>query len=267
MIKVLQTFRGYSGSLPVYYTNEQIVPTGLTDVTLISSLRVETEEGGELQGAVESWTMNGDLGLTGSTDGTLLSVGTGTKIFGPGPLSKQQSIFLNGSTRFQSPITASLQITGDVTLSFFVYPITSVSTDAAMVTVHGDASSDTEPNNFLYDLRVNQGNTLQGFFEEGAGVNVFTTPSPGSSIAAGKWSHVVYRRTAGTSSIFNSGRQVAEVDTGNPTGGTNARLHIGAFSNNSTFFTGYIARVKIFDRGLSDDEILQEKTAILGVVS
>lgn len=265
MTKVLQTFRGFSGSQPVYYTNEQVAPIGLTGVALVSSLRIDGDESTGVDGAVEFWTLNGETGLTGSVSSVLLSVGTGTKIFGPGPISQEQSLFLNGSTRFQSPVTGSVQIADDVTVSCFIYPLTSIgAVTADIVAASGGSSSELEADNFLYDLRQTQGNRFESFFEVGAGANVFITPSPGSVAVAGRWSHIVYRRTSGTSSLYNNGRQVHTQDTGDPSGGSNAQVHIGGFQNNSSFFAGYVSRIKIFDRGLSDEEILQEKTAVLG---
>lgn len=247
----------------MYFTNDEERPAGLTNVIQISSLRVETTDTGDLPDPIEAWSFNGDSGLTGSQDGTLLSLATGTKIFGPGPLTNQQSFFCNGSSRLSTAVTASLELTGAMSLSAFVYPVT----DAAAVQfpVAYAANNETSDGNSLYSLRITAGNLYTIFLETGSGSDILPQPTPDFAVQAGQWNHLVYVRDENnTNFMYHNGVLVHSGTEGGPTGGSNSFMNIGAFPSDGSNFTGYVFSVKVFGVPLTANQVRLESNSVLG---
>lgn len=265
MVRFIKTYRALSGSQVVYYTNEESAPSGTTSASLVSTIQLENEElpEGVLPTPIESWTLDGVSGVTGSIDGTQLSVAIGTEAFGPGPIPNTKSLFLNESTRWTTPTTASLQLTGSMSLSFFAYPVDLAGGLNDLVTCAG--STDSEADNSLYSLRFNSNNNLELFREEGAtGTNIDTDVN--TRHHPGQWYHFVYTRDSGTNEniVYVNGYEVSNTTDNNPTGGTAATLNIGAWPGNSQYFFGFIYQVKVFDRILTPKQVLQIKNSVLG---
>lgn len=261
MTRRIQTFRGTSGSQPVFFTSEEERPANLTNITLISSIDAE-QSPFDIPNPVETWSLDGDLGLTGSQDGTLFVLNTGNKQFGPGPIPGSQALYMDGANRYSVASTASLVITGDITVMVFIFTAAFQTTQQNFLQHAGPG--ETEVNNFIYDMRLASNNALQTVVEEGAGSNITIASSPLYSMMPGQWHHVAYRRDSGVHSHLHNGRLFHSESANNPTGGGSGQLVIGAFIDDTVDYTGYMYQLKIFDRPLSDETIRKEAESVLG---
>ena len=261
MTRFLETYRGVSGSQVVYFTNEEERPVGLSNVTLISSVDAERTDF-NIPNPVETWSFDGDSGLTGSQAGNLFVLNTGNKQFGPSPVPGRQALYLNGANRYSVANTSSLVIVGDITVSVFIYP-SAFSTNQQNFLQHA-GNGETEATNFIYDIRLETNSALRSVVETGAGSNIEITPSPLYSIPPGEWSHVAYRRESGIHSLFHNGRLIHSESAANPTGGGSGQLVIGAFLDDTVDYFGLMYQLKIFDRSISDADLRREAEAVLG---
>lgn len=264
MTRLLRTYRAISGSQTVYYTNEDEVPAGVTGITLISTVQIEKGALADntFPTPIDSWTLDGESGLTSSVDGGEISLTTGTKYFGPGPNIGTNSLYFDGSTRWSMPATASLQLTGSMSVSLFVFP-GGTATGNEMILAYA-AAAESDPTNALYSFRFNADNNLAIFLESGSlSTNIgFSTDT---KCHPGRWHHFVYQRDENdTHFVYVNGIQVSSESVGNVTDGSSSFLNLGAWPDDTEDFTGFLYNLQIFSEPLTLKQIRQIKNNTIG---
>lgn len=155
--------------------------------------------------------------------------------------------------------TATLQITGDITVSAWINMASF--TDNDYIYAHS-TDGETSATNNLYSLRWNtaSGNDLLYEHENGAGVDTVNTFD--TNLSAGAWYNIVTVRNATTNTIkiYVNGTQQDSTYTytNDPDGGTSGYLTIGARNALDTslgFVDGLIDDVQIYSYALSPVQI------------
>lgn len=146
------------------------------------------------------------------------------------------------------PHNAVLNPVGSTTISVWVNP-TSVSSASDILNKTWPYSGD------LYWLRINAGGTI--YWHIGTVDTITKTMSTVTAIQANRWTHIVATYNGSKGYIFINGVRDANSITVSPPqnfGGSTYALYIG---RRSVYFPGLIDEVRIYNRVLSDTEILQ----------
>jgi hypothetical protein len=141
---------------------------------------------------------------------------------------------------------AVLNITGDITLSAWVYRNSIGSEDDIIVRGQHVVSGWRVFISGVNDIRYS---TYQsGFFQETHSSN---------TIAAGQWFHIVATRTGATGKLYLNGAECSYSQQNshiNPTA-VNRALRIGAYGDGTSPFDGRVDDVRVYNRALSATEI------------
>lgn len=207
------------------------------------------------------YEFDGDL-VDSSGNGLDLSMGTGTAIYGPAPVTDGLGAFFQASRAQRGSFDASLQILTALTLEAMVFPGAVHSADAYIASFNG--SGDTEAVNILYNMMLTSGNRLRYLHEAGAGVDHGITFNV--SIPLGQWSHLaITRDSAGTGiNAYVNGILRGSTTLGAaPTGGGSSQLQVGQFIGGTFPFTGMLSSVKIIAAELNATQVLAEANRAL----
>jgi hypothetical protein len=213
------------------------------------------------EGLVAHWTLDETSGTTvvdsiGGNDGTM----NGGLDASTDSVSGQVNTALNFdgvNDYINAGSDASLQITGDITLSSWVY---FNSTAAPEGIVSFSVTGETNNTNGLYALELSSATTFQFVHENVAGTNNIVI-SQSNSIATGQWLHIVAVRnnTASTVTLYVNGVDVSpSINTFStpPDGGSSGTLSIGKNAVGPFYLDGDIDDVRIYNRTLSASEVL-----------
>ena len=269
MTRILEIYRGVSGSQVVYYTNEETAPSGLSNVSLVLRKEIDPRIGAGSNisiSPIEAWTFDGDSGLTGSVSGTLLTLAAGTKTFSAGPQDGTKALYFDAATYYQADILSFLHLKFEATITAVIKPVTIEAVEKIFVCCGGTSSA--PDNNILYRLNFyTDDNALVAFHKYGAGGggSAFINPDPVYSVPPGDWAHCALSRDAsGNNYLYLNGIQIHSGSYTLPDYGDQTFITIGASQTGGDKFNGYISEVKIFSGSLSADEIRKEYLAVLG---
>jgi hypothetical protein len=167
------------------------------------------------------------------------------------PTYSNGTLILNGSSQYITVASSSAwAFGGNGTVEQWVY-------------INGNNGS----NNRLWDV-TNNASALDAYLN-GATYNVWfhgNTVGVTNTIPANQWVNLVVTYTSGTISVYFNG--VSQPLTGTTTGyniTNNGTLYIGQFSGGGNYYlNGSIPIMKIYNRPLSSDEILQNFNAVRG---
>jgi hypothetical protein len=128
--------------------------------------------------------------------------------------------------------------------------------------------------NILNSERIVDKNLAQGFWLGRSGTNsnlwgggVRESTSPFGryiTLNSGDWHYLVSRRSGTTHTIFGDGITNTATGTVSNTAISTAFMRLGADQRDTSIFNGNIAMVSVYNRALSDSEILQNFNATRG---
>jgi hypothetical protein len=149
-----------------------------------------------------------------------------------------------------------LQITGDQTISAWIYKDTSGT--AQNIVDHG-ASGETQATNHLYEVTINASNYIEYFWENGTGSNTTVTSSVPLNTTSGAWDFITVTRDTTNNQVvfYENGQQLGTTQTytNDPDGGTSGVLYIGRAPDISVWFNGRIDDVRIDNYALTAQQI------------
>tara|TARA_R100001460_G_scaffold37665_4_gene72091 strand:+ start:425 stop:1837 length:1413 start_codon:yes stop_codon:yes gene_type:complete len=171
-----------------------------------------------------------------------------------GRVGNEAYLFNGSSDYITAPSALSLQITGNISI-------------AAWIKANGYAQwgsiiqysnpSETEANNYLYNIAwANGSGDVRLFWEYGGGNNVTTDFA--TNLDTGRWYHIVVVRDnlEKEAYLYVDGELFgSQTYSNNPTGGSTAQLWIGKDPTTGVHFDGTIDEVAIWDRTLSSSEV------------
>lgn len=218
------------------------------------------------------YKFDGDI-KDNSGNGFDLSVHSGSLQFANGPFVNSRAVFFDGFNSLSSSIESALQITGPVTIEAVFKP-SIIETPALPAFGNFIASvggvGETLDTNVLYSLVINLSNKTGsvGFdLERSTGAD-YMGSTAADTIEANRWYHLaVARNSSEQSTVYLNGENLGtfshagfpeKAGAGNvqklfvgtqPTGGGNYQ---------QLAFKGWVATLKIIDRELSQEEILEE---------
>lgn len=140
----------------------------------------------------------------------------------------------------------------------------------SLISISGDPASETEANNFLFDVRVlnesRYSNRLQFFWEYSGGLNE-SVSTPVSHPVGGIHHMAITRSTDGLTckSYIDSKLLATSVATHVATGGTSARIKVGGFTNITTPDT-IIFAVRITFEEFTAAQVLQSYLSCKGLL-
>jgi hypothetical protein len=151
--------------------------------------------------------------------------------------------FLDSSFEDMNVAAVDLNATDNFTLECWAKP-NSLSGAGALVSCGTTANG--------YYIRVGTDLKPRGFTNPGGGLT-----DGGTAMADAVWSHVVFRRSAGTNSVWINGVQAdpGTNNTGTVTAPT-TRTCIAAIADDNTFWKGSLDEVALYDAALADADIL-----------
>lgn len=198
----------------------------------------------DLSGNGNNGTVSISLGRVFLPQGKL----SNNDIIGVGLVNKNYGSFIGDGVGYSIINDAtSLDITTTITLEAWVRPFT-VSTTQTII-----------GKNSAYALNITSGAKLQ--FQRWSSTTSGTVASS-ASLVANAWRHVVVTYNGSTTSIYING--VLDSSSGALTGAidqTSTNVLLGALTTTTQKFSGYIDSVKVYNRALAADEILQNYNA------
>ena len=208
--------------------------TNYKDTGLVAYYRMES-------GALTTDSSGNSQTLTNNN-----TVGEATGKFGGG------ADFGSGNTNkyFSRASEASLQITGDLTISAWVY----VNDFSQWNIIAAKSSGGTT--NYEYEFALQSATAIQ-FVSAGASDYYFTSATI-PTLSTNTWYHVAVKRTSGTIRFYVNGKgYTATVDHGSSgsVAASAQELRIGTRGDNYKFYRGVMDDVAIFNRSASDWEI------------
>lgn len=243
-------------------TSDHCVEREVVDAALIPALQHDLTHT-----PVSLWQFDGDLtDVQGIED---LTVSTGTARYGPGPAPGTRSLYCDGGlyiTGVSSPAPAALRILGSMTYEALIRPtiIQGLPFGDMPFSCSGDDTSETTPNNILWNFRLRDDlNYPSADYEGAAAANQFIQAD--ILLPPNQWAHIAYTRdTSGgggavVTRLYVNGRTVARVDAGIlPTDGANAIIKVGDDNVGNTPYEGYLAGLKVMNIALTPAQVLAE---------
>lgn len=173
------------------------------------------------------------------------------------------SVSFDGTDDYIEVSSASLIITGDVSVELWMHP-DSLSTLQTWVMFAHSATGDPESDNALYSVRTN-GADLDTFWEYGDGNNEVVSSANNLSVGTDYSILVTRDNTAKEVKFYVNGSLIATKSyTNSPTGGSAGTLKIGQWSDGQ-FANGLIDEVAIYNAVLSHSRASAHYNAGVGV--
>jgi hypothetical protein len=201
-------------------------------------------------------TMSLDAGFTPSyplsgTSWTDLSFGgnNGTLVNGPSYSSSNGgTIVFDGTNDYVNGSAISSQLTGDITVEAWIY-ITSGPSDWVRIIGTGSNPSGNRTFGLWYD--INRRLLWQRY---GA-----TDPSiyPANVLSYNTWYYVAATTSGSSNALYLNGSSIGTSTAAGPWPASNENITIGSAVGIHAFLTGNISIARIYNRGLSSTEILQ----------
>jgi hypothetical protein len=150
---------------------------------------------------------------------------------------------------------SSLAITGDISICMWVY-ITSFSGYNGLV---GKTSANSLPGS--YDSYTNAGGGIVSFLR-GNGDFAFSTVSSTNPLTINTWQHIGMTMTGTTVAHYLNGNANGGGTLSTTVGDNGSSVYIGNRGDNFTDMNGRIASTQIYNRALSQAEVLQNYNAV-----
>jgi hypothetical protein len=197
------------------------------------------------------WPFNGNANdeSNGGKNGTISGAVLTTDRFGVA----NKAYDFNGTNAFIS-VPGAFPITNDFTISFWTQSQNTI----AEGTVLTDGSNDIGGNDFILSLNANNVNVRA----DKSGTNLWENFSISNENITGKWSHVVWKMTPTSSSIYVNGKLIGTKDVrGSNLGFHDAKSYFGVrgvwTGYLDKYFKGKLDDIAMYNRSLTDGEIQQ----------
>jgi hypothetical protein len=168
----------------------------------------------------------------------------------------QPFLILNGTDFIDIPHNSSLSLQ-EFTLATWINTNQSNLLDSANIMNKGGFNSEKESENMNYGIWFSKDGTIQGGFETRSGENFQVNST--AKYNDGKWHYVLLSYNGSLLRLDIDGeKQISTKQTNNAIPDTTGEqpLRLGANSlEENKFFTGYIDEVRLWNRGLTDEEI------------
>ena len=188
-----------------------------------------------------SWT---DLSFSGN-NGTLTN--------GPRYSSSNGgTIVFDGTNDYVNGPAISSQLTGDITVEAWIY-ITSGPSDWVRIIGTGANPSGNRTFGLWYDIR--RGLLWQRYGANNVGIQ------PANVLSYNTWYYVAATTIGSSQAIYLNGSSVGTSTNTGPWAASNENITIGSAVGIHTYLTGNISISRIYNRGLSSTEILQNYNA------
>jgi hypothetical protein len=197
------------------------------------------------------WPFNGNANdeSNGGKNGTISGAVLTTDRFGVA----NKAYDFNGTNAFIS-VPGAFPITNDFTISFW----TQSQNTLAEGTVLGDGSNDIGGNDFNLSLNANNVNVRA----DKSGTNLWENFNISNEKITGNWSHVIWKMTPTSSSIYVNGKLIGTTNVrGSNLGFHDARSYFGVrgvwTGYLDKYFKGKLDDIAMYNRSLTDAEIQQ----------
>ncbi|MEX2312353.1 MAG: LamG-like jellyroll fold domain-containing protein, partial [Rhodospirillales bacterium] len=252
---------GFNGELSEVHLWDRDVSGAEVRATMLG--RVSATDNDEMLGY---WPFDDgltDIAYDASGNGhtvSLTNVGVSTDV--PPQPGNASGMDFDGTSGFikvphDSDAANPLALKGDMTVEFWVNPDSFGG--GRVFSFAGDAASDTEEYNSLYELYITTGGNVQWVQEKGAGADASPAAFTSTGISADTWSHVALTRdaTAQTVTLYVNGSPVGSPLSyaDHPTGGDSGELFIGVNGAMQHFFNGQIADFRVWNDVRTPTEI------------
>jgi hypothetical protein len=213
---------------------EEIVTSGLTMLL----------DAGFTPSYPKSGTSWSDISFSGN-NGTLVN---GITYSG----SNGGSLVFNGTNNYVNGALISSQLTGDMTVETWVY-ITSGPSD--WVRIIGTGSNPSGNRTFGLWYFTNRTILWQRYGTNNVGIQ------PANVLNYNTWYHVAATTSGSSQAIYLNGSSIGTSTVSGPWPASNEPITLGSAVNIHAFLTGNVAIGRIYNRGLSSTEILQNYNA------
>jgi hypothetical protein len=213
---------------------ENIVTSGLTmllDAGFVPSYPKSGVTWGDLSYNGNNGTLTNDPTYSSSNGGTIVFDGTNDYVNGP---------------------AISAQLTGDMTVEGWIY-ITSGPSDWVRIIGTGNNPSGNRTFGLWYD--VNRKLLWQRYGTNNVGIQ------PANVLSYNTWYHVAATTLGNSHTIYLNGSSIGSSTVAGPWTASNETITIGSAVGIHTYLTGNISIARIYTRGLSASEILQNFNA------
>jgi hypothetical protein len=185
-----------------------------------------------LYGAGKTTVSNNTTFVDGSTNNFTITRNGDSVQSGFNPFSgvSNGSGYFDGTGDYLSNASANLTTTGDITVEFWAY-LSSVSGYDTALTIGNEASG-------RWFFGFNNGSPV--IDRTGVGTTTF-----GSAVAINTWYHVAFVRSSNTVSCYVNGVSVGTPTSMTGTIGNTSGFYVGAASNASSPFQGYISNLRV----------------------
>jgi len=163
------------------------------------------------------------------------------------------SLSLSGSNSYDISNTDALQLSKFSVAAWFKTSVDYSSN--AFIIDKGGLSSEAPGVNLNYGIFMNSEEQIRGGFETSSGANNWVTPS--NSFSDGKWHYAVVTFDGSIIRFYIDGVQISSKATSaSPDNSGSQPLRIGADSSTpSSYFTGNVDEVRVWNRALSAQEV------------
>jgi len=201
-------------------------------------------------GLVSYYKMEGNsTDFYGSNNGSDTSITYGTSY---GKINQGAS-FNGSSSTISIPDTTSLQITGDVTVSLWVYS-NILSTDSHFYTLLAKRNNPSYAPYAINFNNNNSGSNFQWFFGDGTSFRI--SSYTGATFPYQQWTLVTCTRASGIMKTYWNGvlKQTTDLSAYTPNGAVGTNLTFGEFGS-SEYFSGDLDEIGVWNRALNSTEI------------
>jgi hypothetical protein len=231
---------------------------GILDADEAAVLRKKVSGGGGSfpSGALFDWRYNGDL-TDASGNGNNSSVIGGTAHYSTNELNvATKSAAFNGSSDVNGLTDGTIAAftTSDFTVSAWVFYDAADFTASPIIFSKG---VNTSSGYYGQIHRADAGSDLAGYFiysfnQSGA---IQTVRTADRSVLLNTWYNVVLTKIGTTATLYTNGVFAASATVVNPTANTTLKFQAGKYSGGGFFWTGNIAQLTVWARGLTTTEI------------
>lgn len=186
------------------------------------------------------WKLDGN-----STDATGVNNGSDVGMAYASGKYNQAGLFNGTTSRVSCGTNSSLNITGDITVSAWIYPTSTGEGGYGVIFTKTTGGSD----GYEFDMTVGT-----GLLFSARGGNTGTTAN--SSVTLNTWQHVAAVRSGTALTFYVNGASVSS-SSGIPTINTSVSgtAYIGNQQTQGATFAGYLDEVAVFSKALSAEEI------------
>jgi hypothetical protein len=165
------------------------------------------------------------------------------------------SIVLDGTNDYINGASISSQLTGDITVEAWI-KISTAPSD--WVRVIGTGANPSGNRTFGLWYATNRTILWQRYISSSGSVGI----QPNDVLATGNWYNITATTSGNSHAVYINGVSVGTSTANGPWGASNESITLGSAVGIHAYLTGNMAVRRIYNRGLSSNEVLQNYNAI-----